>query len=871
MSIAFHEELPKDSEVQCYFNANERGETSYIYCKVLYEPITEKLLSEDYEIKNVKLQKKETRSFKVEHNISMVAIEESKRYSYNDANLHENEEKDITKFASVIKSPNKKENMLSEAFNDEMALLQSKRIARNLLGRSKNSPSSKKVYYVPIAVCIETRIPYIEVAKSLLNTLISMLSRSSESRTRSYAEFSSCILTLTHITVPPPLTSLTIYIENTEIVLNEGSIGTFACSGDVSIAYLFSVLSIDHILILWSALLLEKNTIIHTDCPNVYFCVAKALTDLMFPLVWPFPKGVISNLNYLGLPTPYCFGVLGSECVSVEEVIESLEESEEECGEYILLGIGKDAVRLFSGFRENLKYPNTEKLEKKLYECCARFKFEAGARTSVKDINVCEFGLCVQKIFKDEMIALIGKFKTKIEERNDVRGLQCKLVRVELKKKAKGDEQIFLNKVKDSQALIGFYNEQYLEIQGNFARTLAMNYKNAVPGTKLLSMVIRPTSFILVARFDKFLELKSSSKKEEPKNGYEKIPLKRPFNWKREVAKMKSQITGRDELQYTMNEANAKVLVDYTRSNSSGLEDRSSESKDEDLEMDIVINETSRDEILTQLSEVSKLRQSVENVFYGHKGILSFLGEFMKSSDEHIHKEMIMEEMLDVESHLRQALMQSNAKMNKTMNSKNNPHACISLKNSWLMGERLILNFISTSRYQFELFLGYFYYRQYADSPLVLKKFLEALKCIPREGTCQSYFPVMMFKSLIRQLTLEELRAISVESKEMKKVINEVIVLKEKAIALTHKRTSMSFSEEVKKSADLPYLNSGEARMTTENPNIVLIAALKSLIGMISCYKSEGEKAFGLAKSFKDFEIIKKQAELLAVCPLLHQ
>ena len=67
----------------------------------------------------------------------------------------------------------------------------------------------------------------------------------------------------------------------------------------------------DYIVLLWTALLLDKRVIVYTADANFFFYVAKALTLLLFPLTWPFSKGIAPNLELLATPTPYFFGIYG--------------------------------------------------------------------------------------------------------------------------------------------------------------------------------------------------------------------------------------------------------------------------------------------------------------------------------------------------------------------------------------------------------------------------------------------------------------------------------------------------------------------------------------------------------------------------------
>jgi len=899
MFINLHKELPKDTDIQCYFNINPKGESSYVYCKVIYEPITEGLLYEDYEIRNVDLQEKDC-SRKISANSASILRYDLQNINKNFQCLPGTEKdkderkvkKEAVSFRSILRSASEKSMTFS--YND-MDPLESKRPVRNY-PRHINDLSTQ-IYYVPIAVCIETRIPYVDQASNLLNALISVIFKNDKNYMNdiqnlifSYAEFCSHLLTLTHITVPPPLTNLSIPIANTEIFLQESWISEFPSKGDISIGHLFFFMSIDHVIMIWSLFLLEKNIIFHVSEPNVFFHVTKAFTELMFPLTWVFPKGLVSNPELLNVPTPYCFGVLESKFPTVEQLIDKLEELDEECIDCVIIKINEGQPAIHSKLLEYTSYHNEKELNKKLTDCLAKFGLNSGEKVPKEYIHHKELWYQVQLIFRKEVEELLNSFKVTIQERPEILGSSCSFAKLEIKKglSTSYNSEEFLEVLKEKQTVASFYDEHLIGIQGNFARKQAIDsYNEGLPPIEPLNITVCSNSPLILYRLDKLVEQQTFKQKKEQDNVF---PMK-SFDWKEEI----SRILGR--------ETNSRLRSSEVNTQSplnNSPESKAKYEEEMDKEITIIMEVTNEES-----KGPPKKSNKIENRFYGSKGILSFLQQFMKPENEPAHKSMLIEEVRNVEEYFKHSLVQTRANTGNSSNLSssikedaavcifNAPHnessfadnspvpvvselvgSLIDVKyfakmNSFTCRERLLFNFTSSSCFQFELVLGYFYYKQDSASPLILKKFIEAFKHIHKGGKYHIYFPAMMLKLLIKKLTLEELKEIPTDSLELKEIVNEIRDHKERIAVLENKK---KLKEEQKRSAarKVICLNNGKGKMTDEDPNITLIKALGTLIEIINHCKSEKEKAFELASKFQNLNQVKRLTEFFAVLFLSH-
>ncbi len=363
MSIDVLKERPQETGTERYLITNGQGDTIYAYWKVLYEEITEEFLYDSYVIKNVELSKKGQRrkeSSDLCRSVGTDKLSDSsgrsrdheeasggfRRWSRNAADSMESSpnivggaKKNIASFTPSTQTPalaqfadpllDKRPRKYSHngECKDDMDTLgtvynkATKKARKKSLKTGQETESRcstnllKRSIYVPIGLCVKTANPSSDKAELLLDSLIDILLvkdgnyvSNLHNMIYSFSEFCSTILSLTQISSPPPFTSLQIPLTGRDVVYYEGLVSNLPCEGDISIAQMFSLIEPDDVLTLWTALLLERDVIIYVPDANLYFFIAKPLMHLMFPLTWPFAKGIIPNMDLFSTPTPFCFG-----------------------------------------------------------------------------------------------------------------------------------------------------------------------------------------------------------------------------------------------------------------------------------------------------------------------------------------------------------------------------------------------------------------------------------------------------------------------------------------------------------------------------------------------------------------------------------
>ncbi len=312
---------------------NEYGVTFYLYCKVLYEEVTEEFLSANYEIKNVPPRPRivpldlfPAHQSEGENNSSdgtPMTSRSGDRRPRPSFGLERTPT--LRKSQGVAPRPRRNSKPVSL---DEMDIpgtaykRATNRAVRASASRELSDedlttlPRPPKSYFVPVAFCMRTKNSYYESAERLLLSLIRLLYKAKERydpvtcNAYSYAEFVSHLTLLTNVTSPPPMTQLTFSIGGSEVRFTEGMIAGLPCEADAAVAHLFSLVEDDYIVALWTSLLLDVRVIIYASDTNSFFFVAKALNQLMFPFSWAHSKGIIPSISLLTQPSPYFYGTL---------------------------------------------------------------------------------------------------------------------------------------------------------------------------------------------------------------------------------------------------------------------------------------------------------------------------------------------------------------------------------------------------------------------------------------------------------------------------------------------------------------------------------------------------------------------------------
>lgn len=297
---------------------NLKGETIYAYWKIIYEELTEEFLYDTYELRNVKLLQGEVKKTPMAITSFTPMVSNPLLTQFN-VNAEIFQEQPVKQAGSQWRKIYCFDEMdiADTSFRKTMMKAKKKSGVGDSSEKSNIFAEVKRSLFAPVAVCIKTKNMYNEQAESLLEALISVLYRNEGSYINdlhnmiySFAEFSSHIMALTKIICPPPLSELSISLGDKNISYYEGLIGGFPGEMDCAVAQLFSLVKVDFVILLWTAILLEQRIIIYTPDANMYFFIVKALSQLIFPFTWAFSKGIAPNLDLLTTPFPFCFGKL---------------------------------------------------------------------------------------------------------------------------------------------------------------------------------------------------------------------------------------------------------------------------------------------------------------------------------------------------------------------------------------------------------------------------------------------------------------------------------------------------------------------------------------------------------------------------------
>ena len=884
---------PEEDEVESYLLTNIMGETHYAYWKTIWEEIREEKLVNDYKLENVSLANKG-------EPVKVVEIDDS----------FEDEMSIILKPIEVHNlTIDRVKNKCGRVCFDDLDLLKVSKRLGLLENQYRVTPQAlKKSIFVPISICIKTANPYTDQAKELLNSLITSLLNNKEKYTTNLhnliynaSEFCSYILALTHVNTPPPFAELIIPIANKEIVYYEELISNIPCDGDMSIAYLFSLIPIEHIVLLWTALLLEKDVILYIPNVNIYFFLAKALIQLMFPLSWHYTKGVITSLGLLHAPTPYCYGILNSR-FTITQINEKLKNYKTRC---VILTIDSEKkTSSIEGMKDQLKYPYRQMLMKDLASCCLKNGIKVNGILPSREVCCVYFAKEVQAIFFKELQNFLMDFDYLVKMEETIEKFREKYVEKFMNTKCRSNEEVkFVEKLIETQAIASFYDEATRDKQSHYAIMQAINVSGKYPPMKLLRIHLRSTRKIIFDRLLNLVDLIGAAKQANSRKGIEnKTIFTKSIAWEEEINKMKALAQISNPIDYI---EIPKIDLRYNKRKKSVtssflfLKIQRSEKKSNYIEIEeLKVKDKYKFEVL-DLSNVSSKQGITINQntieFYGIKGIFAFLNEFMSLDYNLIQSTIVLDEEKNVLDYYKRLSSQSTEIV-----KEDEDHSIEYLKgSSEINKELLFLEFSSINSLQFLLFMAYFYLKYYKDIIRSMGLFLEAFKYIDDTKTYRSFFPINTFKQLIRELPLEELRKLLRLKSKLAFIINEVY--KEKAdnyrfnedieddgsagrspstpkakssfktlktvkssssniISLKKEATSISkfaqsFINDYRK---IPSVRNGD-------PNSVIYYALKDLVELLKLYKPMGQEVFKEVGKSSSFKVVLQQAAVLRV------
>jgi hypothetical protein len=480
-------------------------------------------------------------------------------------------------------------------------------------------------------------------------------------------------------------------------------------------------------------------------------------------------------------------------------------------------------------------------------------------------------------------------------------------------KKLKKSEINFMKTMLEMQNVACFFDEGIQEKQGNFARKRAIDVKGTSPPIELLRIKAHSTSSTVMNRLDKLVELSRTDNEEKEL----RILPDKKFNWIKEINRMKMTKRNRGQLKNSL----LKVPKSSKKSVASSL---ISDSPRKSLGRGIPMKE--RKELTLNLEEVKTYSQSVFHLtefnkqslpsktnkeckvrFYGSKGILAFLNEFMRQEDSKTHRAIILEEERNTLECLKQSLTMDSSPHNfldedtieidmthsegsikETHNEpyvsnlvsslidiKDLPKICLIFNH-----DSLLLHFSQTQCLQFYLFLGFFYYKSTSNALTAIRMFIEAFKYVQGFATYRSYFPLMTFRSFILKLDLKTHKEVLNETGKIGMILNSVYQERitetskfEEEVKVNLRRTEVEvrFDGDECGGGRRRYVNDykGVTKLLNQDPNVVIVSALNDLITLLMHYKVKGVAVFEAARKSPAFKVIEKQAAGLKVIWLI--
>jgi len=640
------------------------------------------------------------------------------------------------------------------------------RVQHSSISRDMNAK-----YYVPIAVCIETSFGNYDEVENLLANFIKLLQskgnvcqHNDHNRIYSFGKFAYHIALLTHLNTPPPYSRLIIDFHHSSAVLYEGKLNEFPFPGEPSIAQLYSHLGITNIIELWVTFLTQERTIVYTDNPEIIFYIIKGIEQLLFPLSWPFPKGIAFDLKILRHPQPYFFVIIKDKIPDKKEIHDLMDELELP---YCFLEIEKDrAPRLdFLNRKIPVTYPRIEKLKNNLRNVLNKYPIPVG----VKILNIGElernFSNEIRKVFFDEIMDLISGIEV-FAKKNRVEELASVFIKKynDSHKELTEDKNNFIKCFSESQALSYVYDEIVNEFQGNYSRILAMKKSGKdVNGESDFDMA----SFKLVVDeqevqlfLQKVLDAATIRKSEERISETE-ILINKSFDWIKAIKEirrihLKKMKIASPAIKSSIKSRYSKNLK-FCLSNCSPIQEKE--------------------------AYPHRLRKKKVNepVFYGPKGLCCFLMELLPNSYADIFNQHFIEKL---EPYFNKAL-----KDNPNSPKRISKGEAVSIYSpfpftdigedesfSKQMSESGIdsespLNIDSCSSPQFFLYIASYFSLREKHPNKIVKAYMKSYESMGKQVSLYSIFPVQKFKQLLGLLDFAFIRELL---KCPGKLINEI-------------------------------------------------------------------------------------------------
>ena len=543
-----------------------------------------------------------------------------------------------------------------------------------------------------------------------------------------------------------------------------------------------------------------------------------------------------------------------------------------------------------------LSYPQNVQLKEEIDACCKKYGIEKKGLLQTRELNHLEFSNQMRLIFLKKMMILLKGFDfALLNPKNN----NFELFRREYVKSHEGkkEEEQFMEDFSNCGSFAWLYDEACTDEQRNYARIQAMIGKGKPPQVDIVHIRLTLTPNLILKSLYKLSDMPNCNIIEEEKST---ITLKKKFNWRKEVAKMK---LGGAILDKSGDFRSSKIKLLSSKKQPKSL--RRSDSLTSQKTMGVnTKNSYINEEIEMQVEELKEIKpQNLEDtqksyntrkkaLIYGKKGILAFFEDFISTqSVPTIRNNIIGEEIRSTLDALRNSVSKTQStlaseKMQSPLGKQDNIDTYSegsfedtqnALQTSALVeslidirdfnGKTSLVNRESQNLYfsyspsvQFFLYCAFFYYKHDRALANTAKAFTEAFKIVQNSPLFSSYFPIFQYKNLIQLIDLEELRKV-VTPAECKILKHDLAVwLKNPAfdsptIILTDRLEDFS----------RPYVNNYKAinKVLNPNPAIIIACALRDLLTLLDYHSSKGTYMFIATFKSPEFTLIEKQAATL--------
>jgi len=773
---------PEETQLEKYVITDEWGQTLYIHCKVLYEEISEEFLFDNYHIKKAP-HRKESKGgllpyiYKVKNNTPVKVIKKAppKRritatnLTKRNARRKESALLNVQKVPSpLLKRNNKQRKDSLFQCLDEMDVRGTPYSkfnikARNALDQSElnNTQIQNRKYFIPVALCVKTKNPSYNSADQLLLALINLLyinqnlyRNDAHNLIYSYSEFVSQVLMLTHIISPPPLTNYEINIGINNVYYTEGSLTAFISENDTTPMQLFSLLSIESVITMWTALLLDMRVIFYVENTNDYFFLIKGLSQLMFPLRWQYSKGILSEPSLLLQPVPYVYGVMRTLFPNKNEIFTYLLEEEVP---YIFLDLNNSVISLSSSDVLPL-FPGESSLSEQLKDIF--HDLDTNKLLKLSEEKQIELSRRVRMVFLKELTPYIKDIKkvTRKTRTNDFYAFGAAYIENFEKQNTSSTQSEFLKNLVQSQAFAVLFDQVCMQTGGYYSRFKAMKLRDKLVLDKSVQITLLSSQSIVLSRVSRLAERvsKENSKQKVTKDDfYFTILDKVKIDWVYEIFRMQKVIIqkkafrrGSYEVQINTPIKDDTLSERYTQSNKSWLKKSTFKS------------DTTSIRGIKQM-KLGKPRAGA--LFYGPKGLLAFCQELFCLYNDEKNSISLVQDIKPFLDKLRneQATNRSQSVISSTEANPiedvfySTPQGHSRLINALIGANTLaklnigskceepLMEFSLTSSCQFFLFCG-IYYSKYYENPYEITKvhslitlvLLRSLQTVEGEDIC---------------------------------------------------------------------------------------------------------------------------------------